>query len=357
MTVTSVMQSRCTPTRCHSCGNRYPRWQRQHRQRRQDVHIALAAGQREEGEIHHHETQRQQHPRITLYQRIAPARHQPGQQRHGGQPQRRHHLQVVPGRHEVMPGRDVTPHRLCHDELMEVIRDGRIVARHEPDRQQPRANHQGPRREADEPQQEGSLPFHARPATPHRKQPGQQHKEGKETDDLGQRSETGGKTRSDCPPPATAEQQLAHEAVQRQHGAEHQQGIELPASRHQDELHGEQQEPCGMQAGLAIPQASAEVVHQRERAEARQQRRQQETDAFGPREPVADGLQPEQQRRLVLEEIPADHRDQPVAVMKHAARDQRIQRLIGRPGIAQADAGTDQHQARQQHQRQIAPDG
>ena len=68
-------------------------------------------------------------------------------------------------------------------------------------------------------------------------------------------------------------------------------------------------------------------------------------------EPVSaidDGHQPEEHRRLVGVEIAADARNQPVAGAQHVLRDQREARLVGRPRIAQAEAG--------RHQQQREPD-
>ena len=73
------------------------------------------------------------------------------------------------------------------------------------------------------------------------------------------------------PAPAATQQQLAQQAVERQHGEEHQQCIELRAARLQRELHGEQQQQCGIESGFPIPQPAAQVVHQQQRADAGEQ--------------------------------------------------------------------------------------
>ena len=76
-----------------------------------------------------------------------------------------------------------------------------------------------------------------------------------------------------------------------------------------------------------------------------------------PSQRVADRQHPEEQRRLVLVEIAAHARKQPLAGGDHVARDGREARLVRRPGIADADAGADDDEQRERQPQQIAARG
>ena len=70
----------------------------------------------------------------------------------------------------------------------------------------------------------------------------------------------------------------------------------------------------------------------------------QEAQPQGPGQRHRRGHQPEKHRGLVGVEIATDARKHPVAGALHVLRDQRKARLIGRPGVTQAQTGGHQQQ-------------
>ena len=72
---------------------------------------------------------------------------------------------------------------------------------------------------------------------------------------------------------------MTQQAVQAQRRPETQRRVDLRLPRLPHELHREQQRQRRREPGLAIPQAAAEVVDQRDAAEPGEERRQQERDA------------------------------------------------------------------------------
>jgi len=99
-----------------------------------------------------------------------------------------------------------------------------------------------------------------------------------------------------------------------------------------------------------------------QRAQRRQQRRQQEGHAPIAQQQVEAALQPHQHRRLVAIQLDAAMGEQPLAALHHLPGDQRETRLVRGPRIPQAEAGGEhQHGGDRQRPefpaRQIVPHG
>jgi len=135
------------------------------------------------------------------------------------------------------------------------------------------------------------------------------------------------------------EQHVPAQAVQRQRGERDQGRVDLRALALVDELHRGQHRHARPQAGARVPQPRAEVLDQPQRAQAREQRGQQEAPAHAAQHAARGRQQPEEQRRLVGVELLAAVREEEVARRQHLLRHQHEARLVGGPGIAQAVAG------------------
>jgi hypothetical protein len=148
---------------------------------------------------------------------------------------------------------------------------------------------------------------------------------------------------------------MAHQAIQGQRGPERQQGVDLRHARLQRELHGEGQQQRGQHSHAAIPQPPPQVVGQQQRAQCRQQGRQQERQARASRQRLETPNGPEEHRRFVGIGVTADMGNQPLSRREHFAGDLGKAGLIGRPGVAQPQAGRKQHQSQEEQHKAIAP--
>ena len=148
---------------------------------------------------------------------------------------------------------------------------------------------------------------------------------------------------------------MAPEGPQRQRAEEHQGGVDLRAAGDLHELHAAAEREGRREPRLPTMQTPTEVVDQQHRAERRQHRRQQErqTQIAGGHETGGD--QPEMQRRLVLVEIAARARDEPIARAHHVERHGGEPRLIGRPRVAQAVAREDEDEEGEDDPGEVAP--
>ncbi len=101
---------------------RQQRCQRQaeHRQRRQDVDVALAVGDREEQHDQQPPHQRQQVARIAPLQAPAPGRDRPRNRQEAGDPHRGHRAQEVPPRLVVIPGLGIAFGGLPEQDVVQV---------------------------------------------------------------------------------------------------------------------------------------------------------------------------------------------------------------------------------------------
>jgi hypothetical protein len=140
---------------------------------------------------------------------------------------------------------------------------------------------------------------------------------------------------------------VAQQRVQRQCREEAQGRVDLRAAHRHYELQRADDEDRRRHPGLAAHQPAAEVVNEKGHAGRGEHRRDHQRDLQGAGEPVAQRQQPEEERRLVLVEVAADVRQQPLAREHHVARDCRETRFVRRPGIADGEARADDEQERE----------
>ncbi len=150
---------------------------------------------------------------------------------------------------------------------------------------------------------------------------------------------------------------MAQQAITAQRDPERDQGIHLRGLALQQELRREGQHQHGEQSGLRIPQAPAQVAHQPQGADRGQRAGQQERQLQVAQQPVEQGAEPEEHRRLVRVVLAAPGGKQPLAALHHLTGDLGEAGLVGRPGVAQADAGQ-QHDGRgRQPEQRLAAHG
>jgi hypothetical protein len=149
---------------------------------------------------------------------------------------------------------------------------------------------------------------------------------------------------------------VPQQTVQAQRGEKAEHGVDLRLSCLPCELERQQQQQRAREGDLAPPGSAQQVVHQQHRADSSQQRGQQEARPQRPRGRHGSGHQPEIQRRLVCVQVAADTWDQPLAAPQHVACDQGEARLIGGPGVAQAEPRRHQQQGQCHDARDVQQD-
>ncbi len=330
--------------------------EREHRQRRHDVDVALALGQREEQHDQHDPGQRQQEARIARAQPRPPARQQARQCQHQRQPARRDHAQVVPGRFVVVPGIGVAAGGLAEQDVVHVgAMLGRIAGVHgQQHRHDPQCDRGQERQCAGQPAPGRAARDQAGPAAPARERERHEHQQRQHADTLGDDAQARREAAEPVRAPVRTEQEVPQQAVVGQRDEERHGRVDLRAFGLVDELERHQQRGRADQSGLCTPQSPARVVDQEQRAERCEQRRQQERDAPVTGQLVGGGLQRHEQRRLVRVQLAAAMRDQPLAALDHLLGDQRETRLVGRPRIAQTHAGGQHDEGDQEEQQQVA---
>ncbi len=317
--------------------------QAEHRQGRQDVDIALAAGN---GEEHQHQQppgQRQQIARVAPLEPAPPRRDRPRQQQDGRQPHRGHALQVVPDRLRVIPGAGVALGGLAQQDVVEIhavfgLAGGQRRHHHRHEPQQDRHE------EEQRPQPEAPVAHmhaHTRPTT-RRGNPGRdQHQQRDDAHTLGDHAQAGGKPAQRPPAPGRAHQQMAQQSVIGQGDPEHHQRVDLRLLGLEGEVQRKQQHPGRIETDAPGPHAPAQIVDAGQCAQRGQQRRQQERHPPIAQQRVGQRLQPHQHRWLVRIQLVAAMREQPVAAQHHLLGHQRKARLVRRPRVTQTQAGTD----------------
>ena len=333
------------PQPAHDARQQRAQRQTHHRQRRHDVHIALAAGDREEHHDQQPPRQRQQIARVAAAQTGAPCGKRPDQRERSRQPGRRHHRQVVPRRLRVVPRFRVAAGGLPEQDVVEIGLVFRVVLaqrgkdhRHQPQR--------GGEHERQRPEPEfhvARMHPHPRPLHQRSDHRRQDHQQRQTADALGNGAQPGREPAQRPQLPVRPQQQMPQQPVIGEGDEERHQRIDLRFLRLIGELQREQQRPRRIQPDLARPQPAAQVVHAPQRAQRRQQRRQQERDAPVAEHGVERRFQPHQHRRLVRVQLGAAMRKQPVAALDHLLGDQRETRFVRRPRVAQAQSGA-QHQ-------------
>ncbi len=188
----------------------------------------------------------------------------------------------------------------------------------------------------------------ALPAAPAHQRVGNQRQQRQETHALADHAQAGGEATQPVPAPVRTEQQMAAQAVHAQGDEEHHGRIDLRALALVDELHRAQHRAGRPQRGLAVPGTAREIVGQRQRAQRRQQRGNQEGDVPVAHHRVGGRDQPEVQRRLVRIQLLAAVREQPLARLPHLPGHQHEARLVGRPRRTHAQPRADHHQREQQ---------
>jgi hypothetical protein len=172
---------------------------------------------------------------------------------------------------------------------------------------------------------------------------------------FGDHAETGRDATEETQPPGRPLQQMPSEGPQRQRAQREQRGIDLRATHRLHELQrAGQRQRCG-KSRRASMQAPREIVNEDAGGEGREQRRQQERSAHRTEDRIRQRQQPEEHRRLVLVEIAADARNQPVAAGNHVTRE-TMRIAARRPATDRAAvAARDQQQHREQYPAEIAP--
>ena len=315
------------------------------------IDATLARAERKEQHHQHGESQGQERGQSPAAPVVPPWTPQPKEQSGQGQPECRDDLdEVVVPRPQVVPCGRITLDGLLEQQLVAVGLQRRITRRRDPQehRHQPRGDH---RDEGQQRQQHvhGAL----RPGRRNALQPGtgetsrqqpseRPEQEREEAHGLGDDAESCGCATEQHPCGAGRLEQVAPECPERQRDPEHQGRIDLRTARDLHELHAAGECDGGGQPSLSTMQPPTEVVDEQQGPERRDHRGHQKCPTQVVRQLQARGDQPEMQRRLVLIEIAADPRDEPIAGTQHVERDRSETRLIGRPGIAQTEADADE---------------
>ena len=309
-----------------------------------------------------HPEERQPDARIAFVERGLEARHQPEQQQAPRQPQRRDHFddEVVPGLH-VMPGGRITAHGLLEQDLVAI---GGVFGRTAASRRRSAsARTTATRRAASRAARATSA---SRPC-PRRWRRGPssakraQRKYGISTS-TGRKPTPLVKMPSPAANPPMKYQRHAGPSSRWRSSAysdkrreETQRRIDLRAARHHARTAACRRViSAAARPASRLTRAAAEIVDQEQHAARGEERRNQERRLHRAEHRVADRQQPEEQRRLVLVEIAADAREQPLVRQRHVARQRREARFVRGPGIANAEARADDDDERERQPQQIA---
>ncbi len=330
--------------------------QAEHRQRRQDVDIALAVRKGEEQHDQQPPGQRQQVARITPPQPPTPRRDRPRQGQERRDPHRRHRAQEVPPRLVVVPRLHVALGGLPEQDVVEV---GLVLARfrrqrghhhrHQPQRD---GQHEGQRRQPEA--QVTRMQAHPRPVQCRGDRRRQDHQQREHAHALGDDPDAGEEPAGPPPAPGRPQQQVAQQPVVGQRDEQHHQRVDLRLLGLEGELQREQQRPAGVQADPARPQPPAQVDHAPERAQRGDQRGQQEGHPPVADHAVQGGLPPHQHGRLVRIQLQPPMREQPLAAVHHLLGDQGETRLVRWPGVAQSEPRTQHQQGHHYEQPRLA---
>ena len=182
---------------------------------------------------------------------------------------------------------------------------------------------------------------------------GREHEQRKHADALRDHTEASRETAEPVGAPVGAEQEVTQQPVVCKRDEEGDARVDLRALGLIDELECGEQRPRSIEARAVIPEPAREVVDEPQRRERREQRRQQERNAPAAEHGIGRRLRRHECGRFVGIQFAAAVRDEPVAARDHLLRGQREARLVGRPGIAQADARADQHEREEQEQPQL----
>ena len=255
----------------------------------------------------------------------------------------------------VVPGVRVARDRLLEEDLVAIVEQLAACGRGDDHRHEPQSDREQHRAEPGEPEA-ADAQNRGPPASPHEDHERHERKERQEADTFRDHAEAGRGPAEEEPAGRRAEAEVAQEAVQAECREETQGGVDLRHACLPHELEREEQDEARGKARLPAAGTAHEVVGEEHRAEAGEQRRQQETDAQRPGDRGRDGDQPEEDRRFVSVEVAAHARYQPVARAQHVLRDERETGLVRRPGVAEPEPGRHQQQAEREEPEEVERD-
>ena len=179
-----------------------------------------------------------------------------------------------------------------------------------------------------------------------------QDQHGQDPHPLGDDAKAGGEPAEPVPAPTATTEQEADEAIDPEGDEEGDQRIDLRRLGLQGELDRKEQQQTGHKAHLRAPQPAAQIPHQRYGQQTRQQGGQQEGNLDGAGQQIPYRYPPHKQGGLVRVDLAAAHGEEPLAALHHLLGDQGEARLVGGPGIPQAEARPQHHQGDQQQPAQ-----